>query len=82
MEMTPATSGSTTVSLGASADHMACDAEIARFRARAEAAEAKLAAIRELCEEAGTRTGGRVLAILGGKDLDDGYDRDFDGSAL
>jgi hypothetical protein len=32
--------------------------------ARAEAAEAKLAAIRELCEEAGTRTGGHVLAII------------------
>jgi len=41
-----ATAGNTAISsASASGDHVACDAEIGRLRARAEAAEAKLATL-------------------------------------
>jgi hypothetical protein len=41
------TSGNVAVSMGAVADHAACDATIARLRTRAEATEAKLAEVRQ-----------------------------------
>jgi hypothetical protein len=44
------------------------DGVLERTLERARTAEAKLAAIRELCEDAGTRTGGHVLAIIGAAD--------------
>ena len=47
---------------------MLAHAALERATERMRAAEGKMAAIRELCEEAGTRTGGRVIAILDGKD--------------
>ena len=45
------TAGNMTVSPGSPLEHVACDTAIAGLRARAEAAEAKLAAIRDRCLE-------------------------------
>ncbi|HLI38904.1 MAG TPA: hypothetical protein VKV80_16430 [Streptosporangiaceae bacterium] len=45
------TSGNAAVSFGGPGEHAACDAVIARLRARAEAAEAKLAALGDAGED-------------------------------
>lgn len=45
------TIGGMAISPGGPEWHAACDAEIARMRERAERAEAKLAAIAELCQK-------------------------------
>ena len=69
------TSGRIAVSAGPRLDHLACDAEIARLRFRAEAAERKLTAIGalepyETCASTGADLVrvSDILAILGSEE--------------